>query len=102
MNSHTISAPEMAVAAHKTSAIAHDTGSALLVERASLTAAMAMIARTAGPTPRKIARTASSPWYSTYSTATAVTNRNGGSTNGTATAIAPRAPASRYPSHIAV
>src|SRR3954452_12077972 len=61
--SQTISAPASAVAAQSTIAIAQATRSDLLVLRASFTAAMAMIASTAGPTPRKMLWTTLRPWY---------------------------------------
>ena len=51
------------MAAHRITAITQSTGSRLFVERASLNAAMAMIASTAGPTPRNNACTHARPWY---------------------------------------
>ncbi len=57
-----ISAPVVAVTTHTITAIDQRIGSSLLVVRASLYAAMAMIAITAGPTPKKMLCTWESPW----------------------------------------
>src|SRR5438067_4345113 len=59
--SQMISAPLIAVAMQRIAAIAHATGTRSLVFRASLTAAIAIIAKTAGPTPEKTLWTAESP-----------------------------------------
>src|SRR5215210_3265763 len=61
MKSQMISAPVATVAAHTITAIAHSTGSRLFVLRASLYAAIAMIAMTAGPTRKKTVSTCESP-----------------------------------------
>ena len=62
MKSQMISAPVATVAVQTITAIAQSTGSRLFVVRASLYAAIAMIAMTAGPTPKKMLSTWDKPW----------------------------------------